>query len=65
MVFLKDVAKLAEVSMMTVSRAINKPDKLKKETLARVQDAIRKTGYTPDLSARMIRSTRSGRGRGR
>ncbi|WP_274371227.1 LacI family DNA-binding transcriptional regulator [Morganella morganii] len=62
MVFLKDVAKLAEVSMMTVSRAINKPDKLKKETLARVQDAIRKTGYTPDLSARMIRSSRSGQG---
>lgn len=60
MVLLKDVAKLAGVSMMTVSRAINNPEKLKKETLERIQKAINETGYTPDLSARMIRGTRSG-----
>lgn len=60
MVLLKDVAKLAGVSMMTVSRAINTPEKLKKETLERIQHAICETGYTPDLSARMIRGTRSG-----
>ncbi|EOX5658112.1 LacI family DNA-binding transcriptional regulator, partial [Klebsiella pneumoniae] len=36
MASLKDVAKLANVSLMTVSRALNTPERLKPETLARV-----------------------------
>ncbi len=52
MASLKDVAKLANVSLMTVSRALNSPERLKAETLARVQAAIEQTNYVPDLSAK-------------
>ena len=55
MASLKDVAKLANVSLMTVSRALNSPERLKPETLARVQAAIEQTNYVPDLSAKKIR----------
>jgi len=55
MASLKDVAKLANVSLMTVSRALNNPERLKPETLARVQQAIEQTSYVPDLSAKKIR----------
>lgn len=55
MASLKDVAKLANVSLMTVSRALNSPERLKPETLARVQLAIEQTSYVPDLSAKKIR----------
>ncbi|WP_025122930.1 MULTISPECIES: LacI family DNA-binding transcriptional regulator [unclassified Serratia (in: enterobacteria)] len=55
MASLKDVAKLANVSLMTVSRALNSPERLRSETLARVQLAIKETNYVPDLSAKKIR----------
>ncbi|MFU0851859.1 LacI family DNA-binding transcriptional regulator [Kluyvera cryocrescens] len=55
MASLKDVAKLANVSLMTVSRALNNPEQLKPETLAHVQSAIAQTNYVPDLSAKKIR----------
>jgi DNA-binding LacI/PurR family transcriptional regulator len=59
MASLKDVAKLANVSLMTVSRALNNPERLKPETLARVQSAIEQTNYVPDLSAKKIRGARA------
>ncbi|HEF8774147.1 LacI family DNA-binding transcriptional regulator [Providencia manganoxydans] len=55
MASLKDVARLANVSLMTVSRAINNPELLKPETLKQVQEAIRNLNYVPDFSARKIR----------
>jgi DNA-binding LacI/PurR family transcriptional regulator len=55
MASLKDVAKLAGVSLMTVSRAINEPGKLRSETYQRVKRAIDQLGYVPDLSAQRIR----------
>ncbi|CAI2500846.1 LacI family DNA-binding transcriptional regulator [Serratia ficaria] len=55
MASLKDVAKLAGVSLMTVSRAINEPGKLRPETYQRVKQAIDQLDYVPDLSARRIR----------
>lgn len=58
MASLKDVAKLAGVSLMTVSRAINAPDKLGKETYARVKQAIDQLNYVPDVSALKIRGDR-------
>lgn len=59
MASLKDVAQLAGVSLMTVSRALNNPDRLKAETLARVQTAIDTLNYVPDLSAKKIRGARA------
>lgn len=55
MASLKDVARLASVSLMTVSRAINNPELLKPETLKQVQRAIDELNYVPDYSARKIR----------
>ena len=55
MASLKDVARLANVSLMTVSRAINNPELLKPETLKQVQQAIESLNYVPDFSARKIR----------
>lgn len=56
MASLKDVAKLANVSLMTVSRVLNNPERVKPETLSRVQAAIQHLNYVPDLSAKRIRS---------
>jgi len=58
MASLKDVAKLADVSLMTVSRAINCPDKLSKETYLKVKHAIDELNYVPDVSALKIRGDR-------
>ncbi|EIW8515836.1 MULTISPECIES: LacI family DNA-binding transcriptional regulator [Klebsiella] len=55
MASLKDVAKLANVSLMTVSRVLNDPKRVKPETLVRVQEAILQLNYVPDLSARQVR----------
>ena len=60
MASLKDVAKLASVSLMTVSRAINNPEKLNKQTYKKVKKAIEELNYVPDLSARKIRGDNSG-----
>jgi len=48
---LDNVAKIAGVSAITVSRAINTPDKVAPETLKKVREAIDKTGYVPNLLA--------------
>lgn len=55
----KDVARLAGVSAMTVSRALNNPEKLGADTLTRIQSAIQTLGYVPDLAARRIRGGHS------
>lgn len=59
MASLKDVAQRASVSLMTVSRAINEPQRLKPETLARVREAINALNYVPDFSARKMRGKSS------
>jgi len=50
-VTIKDVADLAGVSLMTVSRAIRKPESVSKKTREQVELAISKLNYIPDLSA--------------
>ena len=49
-----DVAEEAGVSPMTVSRVINGEDRVRIKTRKRVEDAIAKLQYTPNLSARQL-----------
>lgn len=56
---IEDVARLAEVSIATVSRAIHHPEKVAKSTRQRVNQAIAITGYTTNAMARSLRMGRS------
>lgn len=56
---LTDVARLAGVSPITVSRALNNPVQLTAETLSRVQEAVARTGYVPNRIAGGLASSRS------
>jgi LacI family gluconate utilization system Gnt-I transcriptional repressor len=58
-VTLHDVARLADVAPITASRALNTPDRVSPEVLRRVTDAVRRTGYVPNLLAGGLASTRS------
>jgi LacI family gluconate utilization system Gnt-I transcriptional repressor len=48
---LRDVAKLAGVAPITASRALNTPDAVSPEILARVREAVERTGYVPNILA--------------
>ena len=50
----EDVAKVAGVSPITVSRALSNPGKVKEETRRRVAEAVAKTGYSARLEQQMI-----------
>lgn len=58
---MKDIAKEANVSVATVSYVINKrPDqKILKETVTRIETAIDKLGYVPNLAARSLVDNKS------
>jgi LacI family gluconate utilization system Gnt-I transcriptional repressor len=56
---LTDVARLAGVSPITVSRALNTPEQLTEETLAKVRAAVAQTGYVPNRVAGGLASSRS------
>jgi LacI family gluconate utilization system Gnt-I transcriptional repressor len=56
---LTDIAKLAGVAPITVSRVINTPDSVAPETLRRVREAIERTGYVPNMLAGGLASSRS------
>ena len=56
---LRDVARLAGVSISTVSRALNAPGIVEPQTLLRVRDAIRVLRYVPQGAGRALRSRRS------
>ncbi|MDX1617644.1 MAG: LacI family DNA-binding transcriptional regulator [Balneolaceae bacterium] len=55
---LKEVAKKADVSITTVSRVINKSDKVNVDTRERVQKAMRSLGYQPNRVAQRLRGSR-------
>lgn len=55
-----DVARLAGVSHMTVSRVINGSPKLRPETRDRVLQAIERLGYRPNTAAQALGRGRSG-----
>lgn len=50
---------MAGVSIATVSRCINSPEKVKEKTRIKVQDAILKTGYSPNAIAQSFRRGRT------
>jgi LacI family gluconate utilization system Gnt-I transcriptional repressor len=56
---LSDVAKLAGVSAITVSRALNTPDLVTPDTREKVRHAVERTGYVPNLLAGGLASNRS------
>ena len=51
-----DVARLAEVSVGTVSNALNRPDRVAPKTLERVLAAIKELQFVPNSSARQLRA---------
>ncbi|WP_430245878.1 LacI family DNA-binding transcriptional regulator [Neorhizobium sp. DAR64861/K0K2] len=58
-VTLADIAKLAGVSPVTVSRAINTPALVKPRTLEAIEKVIARTGYVPNLLAGGLASRRT------
>ncbi len=53
---IKDVARAAGTSTVTVSRVVNTPKLVQAETRARVEAAMRELGYVPNLAARSMRT---------
>ncbi|PLZ02585.1 GntR family transcriptional regulator [Burkholderia sp. WAC0059] len=58
-VTLIDVARAAGVAPMTVSRALHRPELVRGETQQKVLEAVRATGYVPNLLAGGLAGSRS------
>lgn len=56
-----EVAKVAGVSHQTVSRYLRNDTKMRPETAARISSAVQELDYRPNLTARSMRTRRSGR----
>lgn len=56
---IQKIAKLAGVSVATVSRVLNNSDTVKSKNRERVLEAIRENNYQPNLLARQLRTSRS------
>jgi LacI family gluconate utilization system Gnt-I transcriptional repressor len=56
---MEDVARLAGVSVMTVSRALRTPKAVAPSTLVKVRAALAETGYLPNLVASGLASSRT------
>jgi LacI family transcriptional regulator, repressor for deo operon, udp, cdd, tsx, nupC, and nupG len=56
---IREVARIAGVSVATVSRALSSPEKVSSEAIKKVQAAIEKVQYRPNMLARNFRSTRA------
>jgi DNA-binding LacI/PurR family transcriptional regulator len=55
-----DVAAAAGVSRQTVSNAVNAPERLSADTLARVRAEIARLGFRPSRAARILKQERAG-----
>jgi len=56
---IRDVAKKSNVSLMTVSRVVNKKGNVSKATAAKVLKAIRELNYKPNITARSLAAKKS------
>jgi LacI family repressor for deo operon, udp, cdd, tsx, nupC, and nupG len=56
---IREVARLAGVSIATVSRTFKKPELVKEKTRARVMSAANRLGYTPNIFGIRFRNSRS------
>lgn len=56
MATLKDISNLSGVSLATVSRVMNNSSSVKDSTRMRVENAARQLNYSPNLSARSLRT---------
>ena len=56
---LRELAQMVGVTKVTISRALNTPERVSPETLQKIQEAVRKTGYVPNLVAGSLASNRS------
>ncbi|PSJ39267.1 LacI family transcriptional regulator [Zobellella taiwanensis] len=54
-----DIAKRVNMTTVTVSRALNRPEKVKKETLDRILEVARELNYVPNALARNLKSRES------
>ena len=54
-----EVALAAGVSLATVSRVTNHPEKVKKETREKIERIIKEKGYKPNLNAKSLASSKS------
>lgn len=59
MLTIRDVARLANVSISTVSRVMNNTVPVEEETRKRVMDAVKKTGYKANTIAKALKSRRT------
>lgn len=56
---LEDVAREAKVSTATVSRCLNTPEQVSETTRAKVLEAVKALGYSPNFGARALASKRT------
>lgn len=53
---IKDVARLANVGIATVSRVLNNSEKVSEKTREKVLEIIEELGYSPNINARTLSS---------
>ena len=56
---MKDIAREAGVSVMTVSKALRDAPDIAAKTKLRIGDLAKRMGYTPNLGARSLRSQKT------
>lgn len=54
-----DIARVCDVNISTVSRALSNDKRVHPETKARIQQTAQRLGYRPNLAARMLRAKKS------
>ncbi len=59
MASIKDIAKMCDVSVSTVSKALNDKDDINEETKKRIRDVAKELNYYPQYYARAIRMNKS------